>query len=242
MKKKLVLVAIATLLVIGLVACGTTEPSGDTSKNEDNTEIVNGEENHKEEDNKEDNKEEEQVEYELTEEGIIKPEFAEEIIKETVDRLIHAVSEKDAETISDFVHPDKGIRFTPYTHVSLEDDIVFNQEEMKDFFKDEEVYLWGHYDGKGHEISLTPAEYYEEFIYSEDFTEAEEIGYNEILSSGNMLENQFEVYEKPIVVEYYFSGFDPDYVGMDWRSLRLVFEEYEGDWKLVGMIHNQWTI
>ena len=57
-----------------------------------------------------------------------------------------------------------------------------------------------------------------------------------------MLENQFEVYESPIIVEYYFSGFNPEYEGMDWRSLRLVFEEIRGHWKLVGLINNQWTI
>ncbi|MGB4440375.1 MAG: hypothetical protein WBJ13_14380, partial [Sedimentibacter sp.] len=64
----------------------------------------------------------------------------------------------------------------------------------------------------------------------------------EVLSSGNMAENQYEVYENAIVVEYYFPGFNPDFGGADWKSLRLVFEEYEGAWKLVGIIHNQWTI
>ena len=57
-----------------------------------------------------------------------------------------------------------------------------------------------------------------------------------------MLENQFEIYDNPIVVEYYFPGFNPEYEGMDWKSLRLVFEKYEDSWKLVGIIHNQWTI
>ena len=100
----------------------------------------------------------------------------------------------------------------------------------------------GNFDGTGEEIFLTPGEYYEKFIYPADFINAEKIGYNEVLSFGNMLENQFEVYQKAIVVEYYFSGFNPDYAGLDWRSLRLVFEEYEGNWKLVGLINNQWTI
>ena len=75
-----------------------------------------------------------------------------------------------------------------------------------------------------------------------DFLNAEEIGYNQVLSSGNMLENQFEIYSNPIIVEYYFSGFNPDYMGMDWRSLRLVFEQDGADWKLTGVIHNQWTV
>lgn len=71
---------------------------------------------------------------------------------------------------------------------------------------------------------------------------AEEIGYNTILTTGNMLENQFEVYENPIIVEYHFPGFNPEYEGLDWESLRLVYEEYEEQWFLVGIIHNQWTI
>lgn len=203
---------------------------------------INGDEVLDKESNEEGSSEHEDDIYELTEEGIIKPEIAKKIIEETADKLIDAISAKDAETISDLIHPVKGVRFTPYTYVSLESDVVFNKEEIKKFFKDKELYLWGYYDGIGDEIKLTPSEYYEKFIYSEDFVNAEKIGYNEVLSSGNMLENQFEVYENAIIVEYYFSGFNSDFAGMDWRSLRLVFEQYEDSWKLVGIINNQWTI
>ncbi len=182
------------------------------------------------------------TEYELTEEGIIKPEFAKRIIKRSSDKLIRAIGSKDFGTVSKFTHPNKGVRFTPYTTVSLKQDIVFEPREIKDFFNNQNVYVWGLYDGRGNEISLTPSQYYEEFIYTEDFINAEETGYNEVLGGGNSVENQFEVYDNAIVVEYYFPGLNPDYGGTDWKSLRLVFEQYEDDWKLVGIIHNQWTI
>lgn len=176
------------------------------------------------------------------EKGILKPEYAKPLIKETADKLLYALSVNDAESISADVHPAKGLRFTPYTYVSLKDDVVFNASEVKNFFNDQKHYLWGHYDGTGDDIFLTPGEYFDRFVYPVDYLNAEEIGYNEVLSFGNMLENQFEVYENAIVVEYYFSGFNPAYAGLDWRSLRLVFQEYEGSWKLVGLINNQWTI
>lgn len=176
------------------------------------------------------------------EEDILVPDQAEKIIKETAANLIKALSTKDAQAISDLIHPTKGVRFTPYTYVSLENDRVFNQQQFRNFFKDQQAYLWGHYDGSGDDIRLTPGQYYEKFVYGEDYINADQIGYNQVLSSGNMLENQFEVYDNPIVVEYYFPGFNPDYAGMDWRSLRLVFEPYQNDWKLVGIINNQWTI
>lgn len=222
--KRFFLIGITILMVMSITACTMDEFSEKNMENGEHPEVIH------------------EKKYELTEHGIIKPEVAQEVIEQTADQLIQAISDKNTETISAYTHPVKGLRFTPYTYVSLEQDRVFNKEEVKNFFNDHNVYVWGHYDGTGDEISLTPSEYYENFIYSQDFKNAEKVGYNEVLSSGNMLENQFEVYENPIIIEYYFSGFDEKYEGIDWKSLRLVFEQYKNDWKLVGIIHNQWTI
>lgn len=178
----------------------------------------------------------------IDEKNTMEPELAKKTIAEISNKLMQAISNKDSQLISEFIHPVKGVRFTPYTYVSIENDVVFNQEEVKNFFNDQNVYTWGCYDGIGGDISLTSSQYYDAFIYTADFINAEDIGYNEVLSIGNMIENQFEVYNNAIVVEYYFSGFNPDLGGIDWQSLRLAFEQYEGDWKLVGIIHNQWTI
>lgn len=173
---------------------------------------------------------------------LLSPEDARQIIEDRASLVIDAISRKDGAAISQYVHPVKGVRFTPYAFVSLEDDVAFTKEQMENFFENTGEYMWGYYDGTGDEIRLTPGNYYEKFIYTHDFKNAPQVGYNELLSYGNSLENQFEVYESPIVVEYYFPGTDPEYDGLDWSSLRLVFEEYEGEWMLVGIIHNQWTI
>ncbi|WP_425448361.1 hypothetical protein [Dethiothermospora halolimnae] len=204
--------------------------------NENNDKEENKEKNNDEKENKEEeNKENETVD-------IIPPEEAKEIISAKSNEVINFIKNKEFEKLAKYVHPEKGVRFTPYTHVSVDDDIVFSKEEMKNFFKNDKSYLWGHYDGKGNEIKLTPRDYYSEFIYNKDFAEADEIGYNKVLSSGNMLENQFKIYDNPIVVEYYFPYFEEEYKGMDWQSLRLVYEKYNDEWYLVGIIHNQWTI
>lgn len=179
---------------------------------------------------------------ELNEDGIITSKIAKEAIIDVTAKVLAAISNKDFKTLADYVHPEKGVRFTPYTNVSLDRDVVFTKNDIGNFFENQTKYLWGYYDGSGFEMSLTPSQYYEEFIYTSDFLNAEEIGYNEVLSSGNISENQFEVYENAIVVEYYFPGFDPNFGGADWQSLRLVYQLYDNEWKLVGIIHNQFTI
>jgi hypothetical protein len=177
-----------------------------------------------------------------SDDGIISPEDAKEMIGTTADLVVRALADKDFDTVSEYVHPDLGVRFTPYTFVSVENDIVFAKGEIKNFLNDKNIYHWGNYDGSGEDIALTPGQYYEKFIYPADFVNAPQVGYNKVLSFGNMQENQFEIYKGAIIVEYYFPGFDPRYEGMDWRSLRLVFQRSDGSWKLTGIINNQWTI
>lgn len=231
MKKVLILSMLSILAVLLLTACGNGRTSENVAQNGDSSKEVKTDEVKSKEDT-----------YELTEEGIIKPEIAQKEIAEISTKVMEAISKKDAAKMTEFVHPVKGVRFTPYTHVSIDHDVVMSQAEVKTFFESKKVYLWGNYDGSGNEISLTPSEYYNQFIYSSDFLNAEKVGYNEVLSSGNMEENQFKVYENAIVVEYYFPGVNPDYGGADWQSLRLVFERYDDSWKLVGIIHNQMTL
>lgn len=130
LKSKLALIGLCVLLTFSLVACQEQPNNVPTEKDP--------------------------LEYEYTEEGIIKPEMAEEIISETAAAVLKALAQKDMEALSSLVHPEEGVRFTPYTHVSLEVDLVFTKDEIKNFLENEEEYLWGNYDGSGFEIKLTP--------------------------------------------------------------------------------------
>lgn len=254
MEKKLLILLLGLALVFLLAACSPTEEN-----DEDNGEPVNSvnDENGEKDENDEDDYSDENDdgddkesltelpspgELDYTQEGIITPEDAQMVIEDRSNKTMEAIRDLDQDKLATLTHPEAGVRFTQYSNVNEDEDLVFMPEEMETFFDDPEEYVWGRYDGVGDDIKLTPSEYYDEFIYSQDFIDPEEIGYNEIISdSGLVEENQFDVYEDAIIVEYYFSGFEEEYDGMDWESLRLVFQYYEDTWLLVGVIHNQWT-
>ncbi len=90
---------------------------------------------------------------------IIQSEKAKDFIAKRAEKVIKTIASKDFETLSEYVHPDKGVRFTPYTYVSIKNDIVFGKEKVDDFFQDNNIYLWGNYDGSGEPIRLTPSKY-----------------------------------------------------------------------------------
>ena len=60
-------------------------------------------------------------------------------------------------------------------------------------------------------------------------------------NNGNSINNLKDIYQNSEVVEFYHKGSD-EYAGMDWRVLRLVFDEYQGKRYLVAIISDQWTV
>ena len=162
--------------------------------------------------------------------------------------IIMALKNRNLETLSRLVHPDKGVRFSPYTYVRVAPgspegaDLVFSSAHIANFFADQTVYNWGHFDGSGEPIDLTFEAYFARFIYDADFARPHAVGYDEVIGRGNTINNIAEVYPNAATIEYHFEGFGPTFAGFDWRSLRLVLEEKEGAWYLVGIVHDEWTI
>jgi hypothetical protein len=153
---------------------------------------------------------------------------------------IQALAAKDMDKLAKLASPSSGLRFSPYSFVRPED-LAFSPEQLRGLLDDPTVYMWGTFDGSGEPIQMTFAEYYERFVYSKDFASADQIGLNERLGQGNTIDNSQEFYPDAVVVEYHLPGENPDYSGMDWQSLRLVFQQQEGQWYLVGIIHDEWT-
>ena len=152
------------------------------------------------------------------------------------------IKNKNMAKLADLVHPQKGLRFSPYFFVDVENDQVFDAQQVAKLSEDTTVYTWGVYDGVGEPIELTFNDYYEEFVYDEDFLNPHLIGINTPIGSGNTVDNVTEAYPDGTFIEFHFTGFAEGYDGMDWRSLRLVFEQEEGQWYLAGIIHGEWTI
>jgi len=163
-------------------------------------------------------------------------------IQEKADSILSALKEKNMAKLSEFVHPEKGLRFTPYANIDTQKDLVFSVEDIPGLFDEDKVRDWGIYDGSGAPIDLTFSEYYAKFVYDQDFLAAPQMVFDQILQRGNTLNNFSEAYPLGVSMEYYFPEFDPQYEGMDWESLKLVFEQVGTDWYLVGIIHEQWTI
>jgi len=138
------------------------------------------------------------------------------------------------------VASSSGIRFSPYNYVDTGKNIILSTTDiLTESGKIE--YVRGSEDGTGDPILLPFDKYRKKYIYDEDFSNGQKT-INENISRGNTINNAYDVYTGKTLIEYYIPGKDPQYQGMDRKTLTLVFTQENGEWRLLGIIHNQRTI
>lgn len=161
---------------------------------------------------------------------------------QTALNVVEVINDEDMQALSDFVHPTKGVKFSAYGHINVSSDLTFSNTQIANLMNDTQVYTWGSYDGSGEPINLNFADYFNEFVYDEAYNNPNVIGNNVSIAQGNIINNIADAYPDGEFVDFHFTGFDPQFEGLDWSSLKLVFEEVNGTWYLVGIVHDQWTV
>ena len=155
--------------------------------------------------------------------------------------VCRCLQQQDWTTLAAYVHPERGVTFTPYSTVAPESDLNFTADQIKNLAQDQTVYTWGFIDGRGDPIQMTVSQYFDRYVCDRDYTQVPEIGVDRIMTGGNALENLAEVYEGCRFVDFSFPSADPVNDGLDWTSLKLVFQPEKEHWYLVGVVQGAWT-
>lgn len=67
--------------------------------------------------------------------------------------------------------------------------LVFTTQEVAKLMQDTQIKRWGVFDGTSDPIDLTFRDYYDQFVYDQDFKNPHIIGNNISVSSGNTINN-----------------------------------------------------
>ena len=160
----------------------------------------------------------------------------------TACAVCRTLKDQDYVYLSTFAHPEKGVTFTPYSTVNFDTDRCLSAQEIAKLTEDTAVHPWGYLNGREKLIELTNQDYFAQYVFNVDYTQAPEIGVDTVMTSGNALENAAQAYPGCRFVDFSFPLLNVDNQGLDWCSLKLVFEPGETTWYLVGIIHSQWTV
>ena len=168
-------------------------------------------------------------------------DMSQQTLRQQAMRIQRALANKDFSRITDDIHPTRGVRFSMYAYVHLDKDKVFSREQFAQYLNQSKIrFTWGELDGVGEELIVPLPEYLDTWIDGKKYNNAR-ITVNTFESRGNMINNVNEAYPKSDVVDFHYKGSDK-YDGIDWRGMRLVFDEYQGKRYLVGIINDRWTV
>lgn len=164
--------------------------------------------------------------------------------------LLQSMKAGDFSAVADWVDPQVGVTFTPYSTVDFSVDLCLSSEEVSFLGTDPTLRTWGIYDGSGEPMELTGQAYWDQFVWNTDYTEAPNVSIHSTMQQGNSPENAGEAYPYApgteegqfSYVEYHFDGLDPAYGGADWCALKVVFLRRDGAWRLIGVVHSEMTL
>ncbi|RZK53197.1 MAG: hypothetical protein EOO87_13475 [Pedobacter sp.] len=162
-------------------------------------------------------------------------------VKAVGRQILQFLKDKNYKELSKFFSVN-GVLFSPYGYTDTATAKKIMPEDFLVAIDKKWILTWGNYDGTGEPIKLSVTGYLDKFVYNADYLSAEAVGFNEVIKQGNSTNNLKTVYPNSQFLDYHFSGFDQKLNGMDWSSLRLVFEKQNNDYFLVAIIHDQWTI
>ena len=239
-----ILIGLMLISSLILTACGTAIEPGNTSN--DNTESLNEQIEQLTLANESLTAHNEELELELNVQNNTPPEAlpvpSTQSLWNIGQEVMALVSNKNMNELSTYVDPTLGLRFTPYVYTNITFDQRFTPQEVANLPQDTTEYNWGYYYGTPTETEIIKNfnDYYYEFVYDEDFTNTNIVGVNAVVSYGDIIDNIDSEYPNAEYLEYYVPG-TPHNNGTYWKSLKLVFEVVSGEYKLVGIIHGQWS-
>jgi hypothetical protein len=172
-------------------------------------------------------------------------------IETRADHVLEALYERDWSRLAEHAHPERGVLFSPSAYVDRENAVVLHRNQLNDQLLTDSSYVWGHEDGTGDVIAATPTVFLKEYVLDRDFRDAQRGPRDETLGVGNTTSNVPDVFldrradtagEVEIAfIEYHDPGTEA-FGGMDWASLRVVFERMDGTWYLIAIVRDEWTI
>ncbi|PKG35484.1 hypothetical protein [Psychrobacter sp. Sarcosine-3u-12] len=168
-------------------------------------------------------------------------DMSQQTLRQQALRIQRALANNDFSRITDDIHPTRGVRFSMYAYVRPETDKTFSREQYAQYLQQSKIrFTWGELDGTGDPLVIPLPEYLDTWVDAKKYNDSA-VSINEFRRNGNTINNLKKIYQKSDVVEFYYKGSE-DYDGMDWRVLRLVFDNYQGKRYLVAIVNDQWTV
>ena len=167
------------------------------------------------------------------------PESVQSSVMNKAYQVVNLIKDEKMEELADYIHPKKGVLFSPYGKIDKKRAQVFMPPLFKDLFHNSKQLEWGTNPETGDPIRLNFDTYFDHYVYDAEYGETDFVTYDGVHKEANRVQNVEGTFTESHYVEFFVPASE-DTEGMEWKCLILVFSGYGGKPYLVGIIHDQW--
>lgn len=161
------------------------------------------------------------------------------------EKLLPLLKNNDFRELANYVHPDSGLFFSAFANVVKDGGARLSVADLRNPATPSRIVNWGAFDYKDSSQYVSINTYFDNEVYDVDFINAPIKSVNQFHEKGTDINNIKEAFPGADFVEFHFPGFEPQYEGLDFRSLRLVFRYIVKNGidtpYLTGIVHDRWT-
>ena len=162
-------------------------------------------------------------------------------LEELAAEILPVMQAKDFVALARFVHPEKGVRFSPQGYIKTDTDLVFTREQVANFALYSNNFTWGAHFAKDELLEMSVNDYWDKYVVpllpDQEWVMLDE----DEETPSEAIDNFYEVYPQGRYIDFLKPGTE-EFSNLDWQSLRLAFEQAaDGAYYLVGIIHDNWV-
>lgn len=155
--------------------------------------------------------------------------------------ILEILKAKDFVALASYVHPEKGVRFSPQGTIKTETDLVFNREDVANFALYNNNFTWGSHFAKDELLVMSVNDYWDQYVIPKGLDQEWIMLEEDEATPSQAIDNFDEVYPQGTYIDFLQPGTEK-YDQLDWQSLRLAFEQTaDGAYYLVAIIHDNWV-
>lgn len=160
---------------------------------------------------------------------------------QVIEFAITALKTKNIEQLQKTISSD-WVRFSPYSYIDTDRNIILQNNEILAAFNSDVDYVRWNADWSWLPILMTFKNYINRYVYDVDFQKLAERNYDKIVQRWNTINNIEDIYTWLSTIEFFVPGINPEYEGMDRRSLTFVLKQENNERKIKAIVHSEWTI
>ncbi len=158
------------------------------------------------------------------------------LMRKKLHRIVAAIDNRRMEELAAFVHPIEGVRLTWNVSFGGKEDKRFRRSDIANAYRYRSKQLyWGKAYGSGREIGMSLYAFLSMLTIPK--RPIDRIKRLETLKGFSCPKNS-----ECLGYEIFWSGKDTKSSIYDWQGLVVIFEKYRGQWYVVGMLRDRWTI